>query len=186
MFFITRIFEPIRRQNWAAITNQSPVKCQLWEANVDKWGSRLKWCWPIKQKQQASKSNILERHKASVGWMRGIWGNWSPAIYFIAPLAPSNLNPQAQKLRGRAGSSKCNPHFSSSAKSDIFATKYKVVYNISDELNFWEEPGFDPSSSNWVGEASGWKENLSKVGFFGSKSSVIWTFSGKQKPFHSQ
>ena len=26
----------------------------------------------IKQEQQASKSNILERHKASVGWMRGI------------------------------------------------------------------------------------------------------------------
>ena len=99
----------------------------------------------------------------------GIWGNWSPAIYFIAPPRPSNLNPQAQKQRGRAGGEPSAIHIfqTASAKSDIFATKYKVVYNNSDELNFWEEPGFDPSSTNWGGLRAGEKKTCQKFDFFG-------------------
>ena len=70
---------------------------------------------------------------------------------------------QFKSTSSEAGrSSKCNLHFSSSAKSDIFATKYKVVYNISDELNFCEEPGFDPSSSNW---GAGEKKTCQKLDF---------------------
>ena len=53
---------------------------------------------------------------------------------------PSNLNPQAQKLRGRGGrvdrAASAIRIFQAARNLTFLRQKYKVVYNISDELKF--------------------------------------------------